>query len=224
MSTCEKGLKGSVRAREEVHTLHQYWCNPTWKFSRARLVSLPLLSSLLRHIPHQIPPSVHTLIFSTIVSSDTGQCQVSRQKTQRIFSHIFHSSRVSRILRVNMSSRGGRQSMSELRYRRLLEHNQRLREDLARPRVRVSEASARSVMTLSPDTLSSPIRIYSLIRHCKTTEDHLVRTTLIFSLRLDSRSPHVRFHPYGAQSRKPKTLMHHQAPVGPTAVAYNNFS
>ena len=32
--------------------------------------------------------------------------------------------------------------MSELRYRRLLEHNQRLREDLARPRIRVSEASA----------------------------------------------------------------------------------
>ncbi|EIW84925.1 G-protein gamma subunit [Coniophora puteana RWD-64-598 SS2] len=55
-----------------------------------------------------------------------------------------------------MSARGGRQSMSELRYRRLLEHNQRLREDLARPRIRVSEASA------------------SLIRYCKTTKDHLV--------------------------------------------------
>ncbi|KAG0705093.1 G-protein gamma subunit [Suillus clintonianus] len=55
-----------------------------------------------------------------------------------------------------MSSRGGRQSMSELRYRRLLEHNQRLREDLARPRIRVSEAAA------------------SLIRYCKTTKDHLV--------------------------------------------------
>ncbi|KAL4065105.1 G-protein gamma-like domain-containing protein [Scleroderma yunnanense] len=55
-----------------------------------------------------------------------------------------------------MSSRGGRQSMSELRYRRLLEHNQRLREDLARPRIRVSEASA------------------GLIRYCKTTRDPLV--------------------------------------------------
>ncbi|KIK08759.1 hypothetical protein K443DRAFT_672276 [Laccaria amethystina LaAM-08-1] len=56
-----------------------------------------------------------------------------------------------------MSSRGGgRQSMSELKLRRLIEHNQRLREDLARPRVRVSEASA------------------SLIRYCKTTKDHLV--------------------------------------------------
>lgn len=73
-----------------------------------------------------------------------------------------------------MSSRGGRQSMSELRYRRLLEHNQRLREDLARPRIRVSEASARSVWHLSPLRPSSPIRAYSLIRHCKTTKDHLV--------------------------------------------------
>lgn len=33
--------------------------------------------------------------------------------------------------------------MSELKLRRLTEHNQRLREDLARPRVRVSEASQR---------------------------------------------------------------------------------
>jgi len=55
-----------------------------------------------------------------------------------------------------MSSRPHKQSMSELKLRRLTEHNQRLREDLARPRVRVSEASA------------------SLIRYCKETKDHLV--------------------------------------------------
>ncbi|EKM82425.1 hypothetical protein AGABI1DRAFT_82206 [Agaricus bisporus var. burnettii JB137-S8] len=56
-----------------------------------------------------------------------------------------------------MSTRGGgRQSMSELKLRRLLEHNQRLKEDLARPRLKVSEASA------------------SLIQFCKTTKDHLV--------------------------------------------------
>ncbi|KZP21223.1 hypothetical protein FIBSPDRAFT_788604 [Athelia psychrophila] len=55
-----------------------------------------------------------------------------------------------------MSARAGRQSMSELRLRRVLEHNQRLREDLARPRVRVSEAST------------------SLIQYCKNTKDHLV--------------------------------------------------
>lgn len=45
--------------------------------------------------------------------------------------------------------------MSELKLRRLTEHNQRLREDLDRQRVRVSEASA------------------SLIRYCKTTKDYL---------------------------------------------------
>lgn len=43
-----------------------------------------------------------------------------------------------------MNSRTPKQSMSELKLRRLVEHNQRLKEDLARPRVRVSEASARS--------------------------------------------------------------------------------
>jgi len=59
-----------------------------------------------------------------------------------------------------MSSRP-KQSMSELKLRRLLEHNQRLREDLGRPRMRVSEASA------------------SLIRYCKTTTDHLVSLSFI---------------------------------------------
>jgi len=42
-----------------------------------------------------------------------------------------------------MNARPHKQSMSELKLRRLTEHNQRLREDLARPRMRVSEASAR---------------------------------------------------------------------------------
>ncbi|KAJ7219563.1 G-protein gamma subunit [Mycena pura] len=55
-----------------------------------------------------------------------------------------------------MNSRPHKQSMSELKLRRLTEHNQRLREDLARPRVR---------------TL---IHFLSLIRYCKTTKDHLV--------------------------------------------------
>lgn len=55
-----------------------------------------------------------------------------------------------------MNARPHKQSMSELKLRRLTEHNQRLREDLQRPRMRVSEASA------------------SLIRYCKTTKDYLV--------------------------------------------------
>ncbi|CAL1705287.1 unnamed protein product [Somion occarium] len=55
-----------------------------------------------------------------------------------------------------MDARPQKQSMSELKYRRLMEHNQRLKDDLDRPRIRVSEASA------------------SLIRYCKTTKDHLI--------------------------------------------------
>jgi len=76
--------------------------------------------------------------------------------------------------------------MTELKLRRLLEHNQRLREDLARPRIRVSEASARFVC--SPHSrppisqfprLQKPFANFvlsstSLIRYCKTTTDHLV--------------------------------------------------
>lgn len=42
-----------------------------------------------------------------------------------------------------MNARPHKQSMSELKLRRLEEHNQRLREDLNRPRIKVSEASVR---------------------------------------------------------------------------------
>lgn len=38
-----------------------------------------------------------------------------------------------------------KQSMNELKLRRLLEHNQRLRDDFTRPRINVSEASSRYV-------------------------------------------------------------------------------
>ncbi|KIP08905.1 hypothetical protein PHLGIDRAFT_23297 [Phlebiopsis gigantea 11061_1 CR5-6] len=55
-----------------------------------------------------------------------------------------------------MNARPHKQSMSELKLRRLAEHNQRLKEDLNRPRIKVSEASA------------------SLIRYCKTTKDYLI--------------------------------------------------
>ncbi|KAI0950078.1 Guanine nucleotide-binding protein subunit gamma 1 [Taiwanofungus camphoratus] len=55
-----------------------------------------------------------------------------------------------------MSGRPQKMSTSELKLRRLAEHNQRLKEDLARPRIRVSEASV------------------SLIRYCKSTKDYLV--------------------------------------------------
>lgn len=38
-------------------------------------------------------------------------------------------------------ARPQKQSMAELKLRRLTEHNTRLREDLSRPRIKVSEAS-----------------------------------------------------------------------------------
>ncbi|PBK78448.1 hypothetical protein ARMSODRAFT_947365 [Armillaria solidipes] len=70
-----------------------------------------------------------------------------------------------------MSTRtGGRQAMSELKLRRLLEHNQRLREDLARPRVRVSEASARYVLSPSLPLLSHRRSVsYGTAKQQKTT-------------------------------------------------------
>ena len=84
-------------------------------------------------------------------------------------------------------NRPHKQSMSELKLRRLTEHNARLREDLARPRIRVSEAAARCVVVFFFSHVSwkllsliHPLLLLhgSLIRYCKTTKDHLVRTTL----------------------------------------------
>jgi guanine nucleotide-binding protein subunit gamma len=40
-----------------------------------------------------------------------------------------------------MSSRPHKVTMAELKLRRLTEHNTRLREDLARPRMKISDAS-----------------------------------------------------------------------------------
>uniref|UniRef100_A0A8H7Y1X9 Guanine nucleotide-binding protein subunit gamma n=1 Tax=Psilocybe cubensis TaxID=181762 RepID=A0A8H7Y1X9_PSICU len=102
-----------------------------------------------------------------------------------------------------MSSRtGGRQSMSELKLRRLIEHNQRLREDLARPRVRVSEASA------------------SLIRYCKTTKDHLVRTKRPFPFVSRINWVSFRYLPSGVQSVELKILT--DSKLLENAVAFND--
>ncbi|GAA5874392.1 hypothetical protein JCM3774_005024 [Rhodotorula dairenensis] len=54
------------------------------------------------------------------------------------------------------SAKVGKLSMSDLKLRRLTEHNQRLRDDYELKRIRVSEASS------------------DLIRYCKTTRDYLV--------------------------------------------------
>ncbi|KAK4683524.1 hypothetical protein P7C73_g6723, partial [Tremellales sp. Uapishka_1] len=55
-----------------------------------------------------------------------------------------------------MLPRPQKQSMAELKLRRLNEHNSRLREDLARPRMRVSEAAV------------------GLVSYCQHTKDPLL--------------------------------------------------
>nr|XP_031858447.1 uncharacterized protein CI109_006092 [Kwoniella shandongensis]KAA5525519.1 hypothetical protein CI109_006092 [Kwoniella shandongensis] len=56
-----------------------------------------------------------------------------------------------------MSTRANNKTMMhELKMRRLLEHNQRLREELARPRVMVSAASM------------------NIINYCRSTKDPLI--------------------------------------------------
>ncbi|CDW99724.1 hypothetical protein [Sporisorium scitamineum] len=73
-----------------------------------------------------------------------------------------------------MNVKPHKQSMSELKLRRLTEHNQRLKEDLERPRIRVSEASQRE-SGLTRNFPSLPFwRFASLINYCKSTRDYLV--------------------------------------------------
>ena len=67
--------------------------------------------------------------------------------------------------------------MAELKLRRLTEHNSRLKEDLDRTRVKVSEAAAGSVqfcLRYGPESNSSCSALYRLIRYCRTTKDSLV--------------------------------------------------
>ncbi|QVM13430.1 Guanine nucleotide-binding protein subunit gamma [Coccidioides posadasii str. Silveira] len=59
-------------------------------------------------------------------------------------------------LRPRGDARNNRQNMAELKLRRLTELNARLREDLERPRVKVTEASM------------------SLINYCNNTRDFMV--------------------------------------------------
>ncbi|KAI3021416.1 hypothetical protein CBS147347_7919 [Aspergillus niger] len=62
-----------------------------------------------------------------------------------------------------------KQSVADLKYRRLTELNARLKEDLDRPRVKVSEAA------LSHRVILTPRRVLSrLINYCNNTRDFMV--------------------------------------------------
>lgn len=105
--------------------------------------------SLLQSLFYSLPPTPR--------SSHRGQCLHSFLLPP--LNHLGHHeqpSAQSQLIQLNWASFIvgltclRQQSMSELKLRRLTEHNQRLREDLTRPRVRVSEASARYVPPLAP--------------------------------------------------------------------------
>lgn len=115
-------------------------------------------------------------------------------------------------------NRPHKQSMSELKLRRVTEHNARLREDLARPRIRVSEAASRYASSpVSSFSFSNRINIStfcSLIRYCRTTKDHLVcpLTSLAMWESLALTAPPrdlLRSRPSGVQSTGTKIRMAH---------------
>jgi len=58
-------------------------------------------------------------------------------------------------VRMNDNGRNRKQSMAELKLRRLTELNQRLQEDLNRRRIPVSEAAMEYVHTCTPPPLAS---------------------------------------------------------------------
>lgn len=69
-------------------------------------------------------------------------------------------------------ARSKKQSMADLKLRRLQELNTRLKEDLERPRVKVAEASNRYLS--STWSLSSITNNASLITYCNQTRDYMV--------------------------------------------------
>lgn len=84
-----------------------------------------------------------------------------------------------------------KQSMAELKLRRLNEHNQRLREDLARPRIRTSEAAVRSVLAKVAAFLRVMLMARSLIHFCTQTKDPLVSAVLINQGLRSTRQPRL---------------------------------
>lgn len=142
---------------------------PDLPFSSFSSISA-LLPSISNYPDHRLFHSSDQIFSTPCTSTPSSRPHHTHPSTSDIsftarvvfsFSHPIHLLAVLKKI-CNMSSRP-KQSMSELKLRRLLEHNQRLREDLGRPRIRVSEASA------------------SLIRYCKTTTDHLVSPLSVFS-------------------------------------------
>lgn len=67
-----------------------------------------------------------------------------------------------------------KQSVADLKYRRLTELNVRLKEDLDRPRVKVSEASLSYVAHSAIHCPPTYTHSYRLINYCNNTRDFMV--------------------------------------------------
>ncbi|KAL8714907.1 MAG: hypothetical protein Q9220_001420 [cf. Caloplaca sp. 1 TL-2023] len=69
-----------------------------------------------------------------------------------------------------------KQSMADLKLRRLNELNSRLKEDLERPRIRVSEASMSYVhpFAMAATRTRNPAMELRLIQYCQNTKDFMV--------------------------------------------------
>ena len=67
-----------------------------------------------------------------------------------------------------------KQSMADLKLRRLQELNSRLKEDLERPRVKVAEASMRYFVSSRSNACITNTSINSLINYCNQTRDYMV--------------------------------------------------
>lgn len=78
--------------------------------------------------------------------------------------------------------------MAELKLRRLTELNARLREDLERPRIKVSDACQSCVLSVLFMQMRLLTRCDSMINYTRTTKDFMVPSTW-GSVSFSSRGP-----------------------------------
>ena len=113
-----------------------------------------------------IRPSVHPQRLT-----DQSQLFLQRQRSSTLISMAPQYD-----LRPGGDVKNKKQSMADLKLRRLNELNSRLREDLERPRIKVSEASMSYVALRGSGIANKQLTIgnSSLIQYCTNTKDFMV--------------------------------------------------
>ena len=116
--------------------------------SLSQNIKVDLQAPLSAHTPHRhhhhVSSAAHEFSHRLCGVSSLVESEATTHSLPEPASSFLPSSSPLPTKQITMN-RPHKQSMSELKLRRLLEHNQRLRDDLARPRIKVSEASARYV-------------------------------------------------------------------------------